>query len=108
MANAVYKGVLKTWKEDRGFGFIKPDNGQKDIFVHISSLKGLSRRPNRGDILYYEIAKDGDGKFKAVNVRTEAVHISSEKKRKWLLWGLIACLGLGLIIIMAASYLNNR
>ncbi|MEI7994127.1 MAG: cold shock domain-containing protein, partial [Methylococcaceae bacterium] len=34
MTRRVIKGVLKTWKEDRGFGFIKPDDGGKDIFIH--------------------------------------------------------------------------
>ena len=69
------KGVLKTWKEDRGFGFIKPDDGGKDIFIHISALKGVSRRPVTGDVIYYQIAKDNRGKYKAVNAYIEGVKL---------------------------------
>ena len=52
MTKKMVKGVLKTWKEDRGFGFIKPDDGGKDIFIHISALNGVSRRPTTGDVIY--------------------------------------------------------
>ena len=104
MANTVYKGVLKTWKDDRGFGFIQPDNGDKDIFVHISSLKGMARRPNRGDVLLYEVAKDAGGKFKAVNARIEGVAVVEKtgKAVKW--WSWLLALILALISVAVAAY----
>jgi cold shock protein len=70
------KGVLKTWKEDRGFGFIKPDTGGKDVFIHISALQGASRRPIVGDVIYYQITKDNRGKYKAINAQIEGVSLS--------------------------------
>jgi cold shock protein len=96
MTNTVYKGILKTWKDDRGFGFIQPDSGDKDVFVHISSLKDMARRPNRGDVLFYEVAQDAGGKFKAINVRIEGVEVLEKQgkiKKLWL-WLLAAVLGL--------------
>jgi len=79
MTKTMIKGALKTWKEDRGFGFISPDNGGKDIFIHISALKGTSRRPVTGDIIYYQVAKDNRGKYKAVNAHIEGVEIREDK-----------------------------
>ena len=73
------KGVLKTWKEDRGFGFISPDDGGKDIFIHISALKGASRRPVAGDTIYYQVARDNQGKYKAVNANIEGVAVLKDK-----------------------------
>lgn len=73
------KGVLKTWKDDRGFGFIKPDDGSDDIFIHISALKGFVRRPYRGDVIFYEVEQSDDGKSKAVNARIEGVAVYSEE-----------------------------
>ena len=99
------KGVLKTWKEDRGFGFIKPDDGGKDIFIHISALKGISRRPITGDVIYYQIAKDNRGKYKAVNAQIEGVSIAEDKTGDLLKTGSskkgIIAIVAGLLIIIA-------
>jgi cold shock CspA family protein len=103
MANTVYKGVLKTWKDDRGFGFIQPETGDKDVFVHISSLKGVSRRPVRGDVLYYELGKDSNGKFKAINTLIEGVEVveKADNHKKWWLWALAVTLGLASAAVAA-------
>lgn len=81
MTKTMIKGVLKTWKEDRGFGFISPDDGGKDIFIHISALKGTSRRPVNGDIIYYQVARDNRGKFKAINAHIEGVEILANEDK---------------------------
>lgn len=73
------KGVLKTWKDDRGFGFIKPEDGSDDIFIHISALKGFVRRPYRGDTIFYQVEQTDDGKSKAVNARIEGVEVFTEE-----------------------------
>lgn len=104
MTEELQRGVLKTWKDDRGFGFIQPDNGDKDIFVHISALKGMARRPVRGDVLFYQVGRDAGGKFKAVNARIEGVELmatSAKISKKWL-W--IAFAALGLVSAAVAAY----
>jgi len=105
MAKTVYKGVLKTWKDDRGFGFIQPEIGDKDVFIHISSLQGMARRPARGDVLFYEVAQDSHGKFKAINVRIEGVEIVETHRHgvKWWVWALAVTLGL--VSAAVAAYL---
>ena len=107
MAEQVRKGVLKTWKDDRGFGFIQPDDSDKDIFVHISALKGMTRRPVRGDVLFYQVSQDAGGKFKAVNARIEGVEFLQPHDRvskKWL-WIVAAALGLVSAAVAAYAYL---
>ena len=65
MQSFPHKGQLTTWKDDRGFGFIKPDDGSKEVFLHVSVLKGASRRPIAGDTIFYEKATEANGKIRA-------------------------------------------
>ncbi len=65
MKSASQKGQLTTWKDERGFGFIKPDEGGKEVFLHISAVKGAGRRPRVGDTILYEKLAQPDGKLRA-------------------------------------------
>ncbi len=67
------KGKLVRWLDNKGFGFIKPENGKGDIFIHISALKGMRRKPIVGDVIHFEIRLDANGKTRAVNARIEGV-----------------------------------
>jgi CspA family cold shock protein len=61
-------GTVKFFNEDKGFGFITPENGGTDVFVHVSSLqRGGSLR--EGEKVSYELGQDRKtGKSKAENV----------------------------------------
>jgi cold shock protein len=113
MTKPLLKGVLKTWKEDRGFGFITPDNAGRDVFIHISSLGDTARRPVPGDIIYYQVARDKQGKFRAINASIEGVNAqnsninSPNKVKPGLKWVIAAALGL-LVITAAAVFLYLR
>ena len=61
------KGQLTVWKDDRGFGFIKPSDGSRDIFLHITALKKANRRPQVGDVIQYQLTVDKNGKVCASN-----------------------------------------
>lgn len=62
-------GTLKTWHEDRGFGFIRPDDGGRDLFVHISAFSPGASRPTVGEKLQFDLGAGRDGKPQAVRVR---------------------------------------
>lgn len=67
------RGRLKSWNDDKGFGFIKAEKEKKEIFIHITALKKMSRRPVIGDIINYQIHTDNYGKSRAVNAKIEGV-----------------------------------
>ena len=73
MKTASCEGQLVKWKDDRGFGFIKPNGDNKEIFLHISALKGANRRPKVGDIILYEQIINKDGKISAANASIQGV-----------------------------------
>jgi cold shock protein len=67
--NDVATGNVKWFNPTKGYGFIQPDNGGKDVFVHISAVEkaGLSSL-NEGDKVSYEIVQNR-GKESAENLR---------------------------------------
>jgi cold shock CspA family protein len=66
-------GKLVRWIDDKGFGFIKPDAGGNDIFIHISALRDMGRSPVVGDTLHYQTELDASGKRRAIHARIEGV-----------------------------------
>jgi cold shock CspA family protein len=79
------QGQLTTWKDDRGFGFVKPDDGSKEVFLHISVLKGASRRPVVGDTIFYEKVTEENGKIRASKASIQGVinqpKVSNQRSR---------------------------
>jgi CspA family cold shock protein len=65
----VTTGVVKWFNATKGFGFIQPDDGSKDVFVHISAVEraGLSSL-NEGDKVSFE-EQENRGKTSAENLR---------------------------------------
>jgi CspA family cold shock protein len=64
------KGTVKWFNSIKGFGFIQPDDGSKDVFVHISAVEraGISNL-SEGQKLSYEIVRDRKtGKSAAENL----------------------------------------
>ena len=62
-------GKIKWFNEKKGFGFIKPDEEDNDVFVHISAfVKAGIEFFNEGDSLSYEVATE-KGRKKAVNLK---------------------------------------
>lgn len=62
------KGSLKRFFDDRGFGFIQPDGGGDDIFVHVSGLVDPAAALREGQRLSFEVEQTAKG-TRAVNVR---------------------------------------
>ena len=60
-----FTGTLKTWNDDRGFGFVQPAQGGQEIFVHIKAFPSGAGRPSAGQVLTFEVETDSDGKKKA-------------------------------------------
>lgn len=62
------EGILKTWNDDRGFGFIEPLHGGQEIFVHIKAFPDRSVRPEVGAALSFEVELNADRRKRATRV----------------------------------------
>ena len=64
------KGTVKWFNEQKGYGFVQPDDGSKDVFVHISAVEGAGLRTlKEGQKVSFEIVTDKrTGKSSAGNL----------------------------------------
>ena len=63
-------GAVVTYFEAKGFGFLRPDDGGRDIFFHVSRLvEGLATDLRAGTRVLYELGMDRTGKMAASSIR---------------------------------------
>lgn len=60
-------GVITTWNRDRGFGFIRPDDGAADVFLHVRGVARGMDIPEAGSRVEYELETTPEGKTRARN-----------------------------------------
>ena len=65
----VQTGIISWFRADRGYGFIKPDDNSKDVFLHLKELKKIGlNNIDKGQKLSFEIRKKKN-KLSAVNIK---------------------------------------
>ena len=70
MENALSIGTVKWFNTTKGYGFIAPDDGAKDVFVHISAVSrsGIGSL-HEGQRISFELERSQQGRVAAVNLR---------------------------------------
>ena len=74
------QGRLTNWNDDKGFGFVTPDQGGLRAFVHIRAFSYRTRRPRDGDVITYQLTWDKQGRPRAENVLFREQPAGREKK----------------------------
>jgi len=63
-------GTVKFFNPSKGFGFIQPDDGSKDVFVHISAVEGAGLGTlSENQKVSFDVEKGNNGKSAAVNLK---------------------------------------
>lgn len=75
------RGTLRSWNDDKGFGFIRPEQGGGDVFVHISAMRG-DQRPEVGQTVLYLAGKDEQGRLRAEHMRSEGLSLDRPAIRR--------------------------
>lgn len=62
-------GTVKWFNATKGFGFIQPESGSKDVFVHISALERAGiRQLDDGQAVSFDLERDRNGRDSATNL----------------------------------------
>ena len=72
------KGKIVSWKDDKGFGFITPEGKSEQVFFHISSVKKAARKPEVGDVVIFEAAKDSKVASKQPMCYLKVYHLQTQ------------------------------
>jgi uncharacterized membrane protein YsdA (DUF1294 family)/cold shock CspA family protein len=63
------EGILASWDDVRGFGYIAPSSGGERVFAHVHAWPREAARPKLGDVLTFEVELAPDGRTRARSVR---------------------------------------
>jgi CspA family cold shock protein len=63
-------GTVKWFNASKGFGFLQPEDGSKDVFLHISDVQRAGmQEPREGDRIEYELQRGQQGRVSASNLK---------------------------------------
>ena len=99
-----FDGTIKTWNDERGFGFIAPTQGGQEIFVHIKAFSARGARPQVGQVVTFEVELSREGKKRAFAVEPlrRATVGSARRRSGSAQWGTATYFG---ILAFLALYL---
>lgn len=96
-------GDVVRWDNDRGFGFIAPDDGGSNVFVHVSDLAPGSPRPHVGDRVDFSLERDDRGRMHAARVTVHGVvdagvEPARRRPQRWSVVEMLAVLGFAVML----------
>jgi len=76
-----FEGIIKSWDDERGFGFIEPMQGGNEIFVHAKAFSSRSGRPQINQLVSFEVELGPKGKKRAKSVEPKHA-VRSQRNRR--------------------------
>ena len=75
------KGKITFWNDEKAYGFIRPDSGADNVFVHTSAFASNAGPPEIDDKVSYSLSTDKQGRPCAVKVLREGEKLPRKKRR---------------------------
>ncbi len=95
------KGIITVWHDDKGYGFITPNQGRERVFVHISAFKNRANRPKSNQVVTYDLAKDSKNRLCAKNAYLSADVPKKSKGKSKLSFSIILSLLFAVFLVLA-------
>jgi len=96
------KGKIKSWNDDKGFGFVELHTGER-AFVHIKAFTSRVRRPVNGDVILYDLLRCHNNRYQADKIQFASAHKKSKSGSVvGTLFILIFC------VLLAATVLTGK
>lgn len=76
------KGRITSWNDDKGYGFIAPMDGGKQVFMHVKALSNRNHRPAVNDVVTYALSKDEKGRPCAADATLAGEKLMQKAPRK--------------------------
>lgn len=97
-----FTGRLKTWTDDRGFGFIEPLKGGDEVFVHIKAFTRRDGRPQVDQLLSFEVELGPGGKKRARNVEPvrAPLRTAPSKRESPAQWGVASLFAIPAFMVL--------
>ena len=96
------KGKIASWNDDKGFGFITPVAGGKQVFVHIKAFSHRKRRPEINQVVTYTLSADRQGRPRAINATLAGYRLPITTRRNNISPSVIVSAVFMLIVSVAA------
>lgn len=97
-----FDGTIKTWNDERGFGFITPVHGGQEIFVHLKAFSARNWRPRVGQTVTFEVELNRDGKkrARAVQPLRPATLARARRQNSAAQWGTATYLAIPAFLVL--------
>lgn len=91
------KGRIASWNNEKGYGFIEPQDGGGRVFIHIKAFGNPSRRPEINQVVTFSLSTDKQGRACAVNATLAGDRLQREARRKV---GSLSILGAAIFLLV--------
>jgi cold shock CspA family protein len=76
------KGKVVKWNSDKAFGFVAPNGGGDNVFIHKTALANRNRTPQLNEVITFTITKDKDGRYCASDATFTGEKLKKKEAKK--------------------------
>jgi len=101
------KGKIRSWNDQKGYGFITPFQSEKRLFIHISEFENRDYRPKVGEVVTYTVSSDKQGRPCATKATVAGDRVKEKPKRNTGLWPIAVPIGFLIVVSISVFFAST-